>query len=60
MIKYSEEMKCKKCGKDISIKSFNLWKGHKVGDDFYCDDCFKAMNEAKTAETDNKQEKTVI
>jgi len=54
MIKYSEEMKCKKCGKDISIKSFNLWKGHKVGDDVYCDDCFKAMNEEKSAETDNK------
>ena len=29
MIKYTEELKCKKCGKDISIKSFNLLKFNK-------------------------------
>ena len=54
MIKYTEELKCKKCGKDISIKSFNLWKGHKVGHDVYCDECFKAMSEEKNAEMNNK------
>lgn len=50
MIKYSQKILCKSCGKDISMHSFLPFKGHKVEDGYLCADCYKKLKEEEFAE----------
>ncbi len=50
MIKYSQKILCKSCGKDISMRSFLPFKGHKVEDGYLCADCYKKLKEEEFAE----------
>lgn len=50
MIKYSQKILCKSCGKDISMHSFLPFKGHKVEDGYLCADCYKKLKEEELAE----------
>ncbi len=49
MIKYSQKILCKSCGKDISMHSFLPFKGHKVEDGYLCADCYKKLKEEDLA-----------